>query len=61
MPGEGDPVQDVLQVALGRGTRAGCRDVAALFADHVGLLVRVEGDAGVEVGEDQMSPPYKDM
>ena len=49
--GQGDPVEDVLQVALGRWPGPDAGDVAALLADDVGLLVGIEGDGRVEVGE----------
>ncbi len=48
---QGDPVEDVLQVPLGGGPGPDAGDVAALLADDLRLLVGVEGDAGVEVGE----------
>ena len=49
--GQGDPVEDLGQVALGLGPGADAGDEAALLADLVGLLVRVELDGRVEVGE----------
>ena len=50
--GEGDPGEDLRQVALGLVAGADAGDEAALLADLVGLLVRVELDGRVEVGEE---------
>ena len=49
--GQGDPVDDLGQVALGLRTGTDAGDEAALATDLVGLADRVEGDRVVEVGE----------
>ena len=50
--GQGDAVEDLAEVPLGRRTGPDAGDEPALLADEVGLLVRVEGDRRVEVGEE---------
>ena len=50
--GQRDAVQHLRQVLLGRRPRTDAGDEAALLADDVGLLGRVERDRRVEVGEE---------
>ena len=48
---ERDPVQDLREVLLGRWSGTDARNVPTLFADRVGLLVRVEAHLDIEEGE----------
>ena len=50
-PGSVMRLRILAQVALGLGPGPDAGDEAALLADLVGLLDRVEGDRGVEVRE----------
>src|ERR1035437_2163962 len=50
--GQGDAVQHLREIPLGRRSRTDPGDESSLFADDVGLLLRVERDRGVEVREE---------
>src|SRR4029078_6250760 len=50
--GKRDAVEDLPEVALGRRTGPDAGNEPALLTDQVGLLMRVESDRRVEVGEE---------